>query len=198
MSILHNFSAAADRNKNHIFKFLAKYLKGDDKILEIGSCSGQHGLFFAQMFPNICWQFSDILKYMPDLLDNIRNSDLKNLMEPFELEVMSYDWSRAKYDIIYTANTLHIMNDIQVDCFLNNLGHSLRKYGKLIIYGPFNYNNVYTSESNYNFDLMLRSRKMGSYIKSFEKINETLKTNGFNLIEDIAMPKNNRILIWSY
>jgi hypothetical protein len=74
----------------------------------------------------------------------------------------------------------------------------LKVEGHLIVYGPFNYHGSYTSPSNEQFDGWLKSRDPQSGIKHFEWINTIASQSGLQLISDIAMPANNRILIWRH
>ena len=193
---MHNFSLAAERNKQPMVDQLSKWLRGHETILEVGSASGQHGLFFSQQMPHIHWQCSDRSDYLPELADNIKTANLSNVPEPIKLDVMNYDWSLCQYNVVFTANTLHIMTAAEVDYFLSQVHLALRPQGKLLVYGPFNYQNDYTSVSNREFDVMLRERNVGSCIKSFEVINEQLGNSQFALIDDISMPANNRMIAW--
>ncbi len=164
---MQHFSSAAERNKTPILIQLSKWLKGDENILEIGSGTGQHALFFATHFSTIRWQCTDRQAYLLSLTDNIQNGMQPHVLPPIELDVINYDWALMQYDVVYTANTLHIMTQVEADFFLNHVHLALKPNGKLIIYGPFKYNGVYTSDSNHEFDKMLRQRGVGSGIKAF-------------------------------
>ena len=159
------FSPAAERNKKVIGDQLAALITGPASLLEIGSGTGQHALHCSQALPQVSWQCSDRPDYLPALLDNITQSTLANVLPPIELDVMHYAWSEHQYDVIYTANTLHIMSTREVDFFLQQAHLALKPTGMLVIYGPLNYNNAYTSESNREFDQRLRSQHTGSCIK---------------------------------
>ena len=195
---MHHYSPSAERNKAPILDQLSKWLGGDETILEIGSASGQHALFFANNLPNIRWQCGDRTPYLAQLADNIQTAKQTNVLPPIELDVMHYHWALHQYDAVFTANTLHIMTQVEVDYFLTHVHQALRPEGKLIVYGPFNYQDTDTSESNREFDSMLRQRNVGSCIKSFEAINGKLVENQFTLINDIAMPANNRLMKYQF
>jgi cyclopropane fatty-acyl-phospholipid synthase-like methyltransferase len=190
------FSPAAERNKKFICDQLSILIKGSARLLEIGSASGQHALYCSHALPDVSWQCSDRADYLPSLVDNIKRSQLKNVLVPIELDVMYYTWNLLQYDVIFTANTLHIMTQKEVDIFLRHVHLALRPEGKLIIYGPFNYKNGYTSESNHQFDNILRHRQMGSYIKSFESVDALLIDSHFKFVKDINMPANNQLIVW--
>ena len=74
---------------------------------------------------------------------------------------------------------------------------NLTQNGTLCIYGPFNYQGKYTSESNANFDLWLKGRDEHSGIRDFEAICQLASKSGLALNEDIEMPANNRILLFT-
>jgi hypothetical protein len=66
----------------------------------------------------------------------------------------------------------------------------------LAIYGPFNYNGKFTSESNARFDQRLKQKAHHQGIRDFEAINKLAGKIGLSLIEDNEMPANNRLLVW--
>ena len=99
-------------------------------------------------------------------------------------------------DAIFSANTVHIMNWQAVEKFFAGAGEALPKGGSFILYGPFNYHNRYTSDSNARFDVWLKERDPESGIRNFEELDSLAEKAGFQLQEDYAMPANNRILYW--
>ena len=127
---MHNFSPSADRNKQPILEYLVKWLSGDETILEIGSYSGQHAIFFTERLPHINWQCSDRNLYIDDLISNIKLSAVSHLASPIELDVMDYQWNSQQYDVIYTANTLHMMSAQEVAYFMNQVASALTSTGK--------------------------------------------------------------------
>jgi len=68
--------------------------------------------------------------------------------------------------------------------------------GVLAIYGPFNYNGTFTSESNARFDAWLKSRDPASGVRDFEAVDALARARGLVLQQDVAMPANNRTLVW--
>ena len=53
------FFSATQRNKECIGDVLSRIIKINGSILEIGSGSGEHGVFFQKRFPEIIWQTTD-------------------------------------------------------------------------------------------------------------------------------------------
>jgi hypothetical protein len=64
------------------------------------------------------------------------------------------------------------------------------------LYGPFHYGGRPTSESNARFDAVLRSRDPASGVRDFEHIRALAAGCGLAIIEDNAMPANNRLLVF--
>ncbi|HHJ35204.1 MAG TPA: DUF938 domain-containing protein, partial [Gammaproteobacteria bacterium] len=114
--------------------------------------------------------------------------------QPFELDVSETGWPVLKVDAIFTANSLHIMDQEDVEKLVQGAAALLGQDASLIIYGPFNYHGAYTSESNERFDRWLKERNSRSSIKHFEEVNLLARENGMKLVNDYEMPANNRIL----
>jgi cyclopropane fatty-acyl-phospholipid synthase-like methyltransferase len=191
------YSESCDQNKYHIQEVLTPYFKDGINVLEIGSGTGQHGLFFASQAANITWQTSDLASNLAGIRSWLSESEQDNLLAPFELDVTA-DWPQQAYELIFSANTFHIMNHDQVEqCLLHSV-ENLKPGGHLIVYGPFNYGGSYTSASNERFDGWLKSRDPKSGIKDFKWLEAIAQRVGYILIADIAMPANNRTLIWRY
>lgn len=104
-------------------------------------------------------------------------------------------WPCERIDALFTANTLHIMSLKQVQILFERLGEYLNTQASICIYGPFNYNGAYTSDSNARFDEWLKNRDALSGIKDFEEIMVLATAIGLELQADHAMPANNRLLV---
>jgi len=126
----------------------------------------------------------------------LNDAALPNVLPPIELDVSQQDWRRGRYDAVFSANTLHIMGWPEVGQFFEGVGSVLEADGVLVIYGPFNYDGTFTSESNARFDAWLKSRDPVSGVRDFEAVDALARAQGLSLQQDIAMPANNRTLIW--
>ena len=189
------YSESCEQNKAVILEAISSYLKPEVEVLEVGSGTGQHAVYFAEQHPLIKWQTSDRPEYLPGIEAWISDANLPNVENPIVLDVQN-QWPDKKYDLIFTANTFHIMNQNDVEKCLAAGVKCLQSGGYLIVYGPFNYNGNYTSASNAQFDRWLNSQNPQSGIKHFEWIEQHCQQCGLTLINDIEMPANNRILIW--
>ncbi len=61
------FSSAARRNQQPILDVLKTYICHRGTVLEIGSGTGQHAVFFTQNLPGLSWQPSDRLENLAGL-----------------------------------------------------------------------------------------------------------------------------------
>lgn len=190
------FSQACANNQHFILNHLERLLDDGCTVLEVGSGTGQHGVYFSQHLPEIVWQTSDLEINHQGIQLWLNEAKQKNCLPPITIDVALPHWSSHQYDTIFTANTLHICSWSQVILFFQHLTSVLKDNGLLIIYGPFKYAGEYTSESNAQFDKHLQSFGQGSGIRDIENIIALAKDNGLVSVEDQAMPANNRLLVF--
>lgn len=190
------FSESCVQNRQPILEVIKPLLQDSKTLLEIGSGTGQHAVYFASELPHLSWQTSDQTQYHPGIQMWLDEAGLDNLKAPLTLDVLQADWPPIRPDAVFTANTLHIMSPGMVEACLSGVGGILPPGGLFIVYGPFNYGGKYTSESNAGFDLWLARQNPDSAIRDFEWVNELAAEAGMELQDDVAMPANNRILVW--
>lgn len=189
------FSQACENNKQPILAILRTAFKDMQRVLEIGSGTGQHAVFFAEKMPHLFWQCADVKAHHEGIDAWITSANLPNIGHPLDLDVNG-TWPADKYDGVFSANTLHIMGWPEVELFFSGVDSVLAADGVLVIYGPFNYDGRYTSDSNAQFDQWLAARDAKSAIRDFAAVNALAKAIGLELMEDNAMPANNRCLVW--
>jgi cyclopropane fatty-acyl-phospholipid synthase-like methyltransferase len=189
------YSESCEQNKDVILSTIQPYLFDGAKILEIGSGTGQHAVYFANHNPKIVWQPSDKIEYLSGIEAWISDPVHSNIQSVIELDVLKL-WPYESYDLLFTANSFHIMGNEAVKACFEKAGSCLIEKGCFIVYGPFNYNSQYTSSSNQRFDGMLKANDPDSGIKDIEWVCQIAQQAGWHLIDDIEMPANNRILIW--
>ena len=193
------FSGPADRNKEPVFNVISDILLQTGQVLEIGSGTGQHALFFAEKMPHLHWHPSDCGEYLVGLRTRFKMNPVANVAAPVELDVRNLPWNLGglkSVETIYTANTLHIMGLDAVECFFAGAGQVLEQGGHLIVYGPFKYRGDYTTPSNADFDIWLKNRDRRSGIRDFEAVDALAQNIGLSLRADQDMPANNQCLIW--
>ena len=189
------FNKAANNNKAAILEQLLSILSNSKRVLEIGSGTGQHAVHFAPALRHLTWQPSDLTENIPGMLLWFNEVKAPNILSPLELDVTQESWPKH-FDAIFTANTLHIMPWSIVQVMLDRAGKQLPKDGLLIVYGPFKYSGKYTTESNANFDLWLKSCQPHYGIREFDDINTQVQQLGLTFQSKIAMPANNEMLVW--
>ena len=200
--IFKRYSSACDRNKQAILDALNLFLVEQSnnkpcRLLEIGSGTGQHAAFFAKHLPHVEWQPSDINGRLASIEAWQKDAKLANLLPPINLNINSDSWRAETIDHIFTANTAHIISVSQLHRLFKGAAKYLPSCGYLFIYGPFNYDGLYTSDSNAAFDLWLKDRDSQSGIRDIAMLNSFANQNSqFSLVEDIAMPANNRLLVF--
>ncbi len=188
------FSESCLQNFKPIISVIEPILSGCNSLLEIGSGTGQHAVYFSDRLSHLKWQTSDCQPYLEGIACWLDDAMLDNILYPIELDVARSSWPDKKYDAIYMANTIHIMHADEVEKMFAQIGEHLVSGGHLLIYGPFNYHGDYTSESNRHFDQWLKDRDSDSGIKHFEEILRLAGESGLMLKKDYAMPANNRLL----
>lgn len=217
------FAPACERNRAPILSVLRKHFANRRHVLEIGSGTGQHAVHFAAAMPWLTWQCSDVADHLPGIRLWLDEAGLPNTPPPLEFDVargLSDDVSG--FDAVFSANTLHIMGWAEVEAFFAGVGKLLADAeartgapasgqrppspagteeragddGVLVVYGPFNYGGDYTSASNREFDGWLKARDPRSGIRDFEAVDALARGIGLQLVDDIAMPANNRCLVW--
>jgi len=186
---------SCDRNRDPILAVLRHHFAEVASVLEVGSGTGQHAVYFALKMTWLDWQTSDREENLPGIGQWLEEAMLPNTPPPIILDVDG-PWPTQRYNAVFTANTLHIMGWDSVQAFFRGVGQVLGPRGSLVVYGPFNYEGRYTSDSNREFDGWLKARDPQSAIRDFEAVDALAREQGLLLIDDVAMPANNRCLVW--
>lgn len=189
------FSQAAENNKSPISEIIKLYIKDKSKILEIGSGTGQHVSYFSHLFPKCTWQPSDV-ECKLSLNDLITNQQ-SNILKPISLNVSHKQaWPLCKYDLVYTANTSHIMSWPEVILMIEMVADILNDDGLFICYSPFKFKGEFTTKSNHNFDDFLKQQKSSMGIRDCEAIKDEASKNKILFLNKHDMPANNHILVF--
>lgn len=193
---MKEYSEACDENKAPILAILRTEFAACHDILEIGSGTGQHAVYFARHLPHLEWQPSDVESSHASINAWREAAGLDNVRPPLGLDVTRADWPDTTYDGLFSANTAHIMNWPAVRAMFTGIGRILRPGGIFCLYGPFNYRGQFTSDSNARFDRWLKARDPESGVRDFEALDALAGDNGMHLKADYEMPVNNRLLVW--
>jgi hypothetical protein len=197
------FSPACERNKLPILQLLRVWLPAHARVLEVGSGSGQHAVYFCQQLGGLQWQPSDRAEYLLDLVERIALEGQAglapgaNLAAPLGLDVdRAEQWPCQRYEAVFSANTTHIMAAASVPQLLAGAAAVLETGGLLLLYGPFHDGDQPTAASNAAFDAHLRSIDPTMGVRDALAIRAKALSLGLVSVADVAMPANNRALIF--
>ena len=190
------FSESSAENREPILAVLREVFADCRKVLEIGSGTGQHAVYFGAELSHLSWQTADLPQHHAGIRMWLDEAALPNVLAPIALDVNRSDWLDGRYDAVFSANTLHIVSWPEVEKLFAGVGRVLQPGGVLAIYGPFNYNGRFTSPSNARFDQWLKQRDPASGVRDFEAVDALAREQNLILQRDIAMPVNNRTLVW--
>jgi SAM-dependent methyltransferase len=189
------FSQACENNKAPILDILQTVFSDSTKVLEIGSGTGQHAVHFAVSLPHLLWQPSDQREYLAGLKLRLAVQHCENILAPVELDVTQPHWPES-FDAVFSSNTSHIMSWPVAQHMLKTVAQCLPEGGVFALYGPFNYGGKFTSPSNADFDAWLKEQDPERGLRDFEDVNRILDNANMSLLDDFAMPANNRLLVW--
>ena len=190
------FSAACERNQDAILEVLRQRFADRTRVLEIGSGTGQHAVHFARALPHLLWQTSDVAAHLGGVQQWLSEAALTNTPPPRVFDING-EPPVGKFDAIFSANTLHIMGWSEVQRLFAVLPQLMSDEALLVVYGPFNYGGKFTSPSNAAFDATLRAGDPKRGIRNFEDVDALAQSAGLALVEDRAMPANNRCITWT-
>lgn len=190
-------SPSAERNKRLIAEKLAEYIPQQGMVLELASGSGQHIVEFARSFPDLTWQPSecgdDKLK---SILHYQRESNLLNVLEPLEINVLEPKWHAMRFNFIVNINMIHISQKATIKALFEGASIVLRDQERLFIYGPFFEEQTQVAVSNLSFHQSLQEMNPDYGIRQREEVEAIATRHGFNRIARIEMPANNLSLVF--
>jgi hypothetical protein len=110
------FAPACERNRDPILAVLRTQFADCRSVLEVGSGTGQHAVYFAAALPWLSWQCADLASQLPGIRQWLDEAHLPNTPPPIELD-MCGPWPTGPYDAVFSANTLHIVGWPEVEAF---------------------------------------------------------------------------------
>ena len=183
------------RNRDPILGVLREHFADRQRVLEIGSGTGQHAIYFAAALPGLIWQTSERAENLAGIGAWLDEAALPNTPPPIELDILGA-WPTVSFDAVFSANTLHIMRWPEVSHLFASLPDIMTGDARLVIYGAFNHGGRFDSESNAAFDAWLKRNNPRQGLRDAEAVDALAAQAGLTLIEDRALPSNNRCLVW--
>lgn len=193
------FAQSCENNQAPILEVLQHAFADRTHVLEIGSGTGQHSVYFAPRLPHLVWQTSELPALHAGIAAWHADFPAPNLRLPVAFDLSGSSWPQTEggaFDAVFTSNTLHIVAWPLVEQLFALLDQHLPAGGVFAVYGPFNYGGRFTSDSNCAFDAWLKARDAASGIRDFEAVVALAAQHGLQLQVDHAMPANNRTLVF--
>jgi cyclopropane fatty-acyl-phospholipid synthase-like methyltransferase len=190
-------SEACERNREPILRVLRQWFTQPGSALEIGAGTGQHSVHFAGNLPHLQWQPTDCEENLAGIGLWVSEAGLPNLRAPLKLDVRDSEWPVQTVDYVFSANTAHIMSWADVESMFAGVARVLRTQGLFALYGPFNRDGRFTSESNQAFDASLRARDPKMGLRDDKALQALAREHGLRFTGEHAMPANNRLLLWT-
>ena len=198
---------AFHRNHRPIWAVLEKFLGGQaGDVLEAGSGTGQHVVYFARQNPGIVWWPSDLSEaHLKSIAAWRAAAGLPNIRPPQRIDLSDPAWSVAeaggrapgKLLAIFCANVIHISPWRVAEGLVAGAARQLREDGRLFLYGPFKRDGRHTAVSNAVFDTSLRSQDPEWGVRDVGDVARLGQAAGFKLAETFEMPANNLILMFT-
>jgi hypothetical protein len=187
---------AALRNRKPIARVLGEWLPPNGLVLELASGTGEHAIFFAERFPQLEWQPTDI---HPDAIKSIaawrEAAGLPNVRPPLVLDASAASWPVDGADAILSINMVHISPWASAIGLLDGAARLLGKGAPLILYGPWLKRDGPAAPSNLDFDSDLRRRNPSWGLRLVEDFAAAAAERGFSLEQTRDMPANNLMLL---
>jgi SAM-dependent methyltransferase len=200
-------AAAFHRNHEAIWAVLEKFLRGKaGDVVEAGSGTGQHVVFFARHSPGITWWPSDLNdSHIRSIAAWTAHERLANVRRPLRIDLSSPDWFSEVNDghgpgallAVFCANVIHIAPWRVAEGLIAGAARCLRPDGRLFLYGPFKRGGRHTAPSNAAFDVSLRDNDPEWGVRDVDEVATLAQRNGLELLDVVEMPANNLILAFA-
>lgn len=188
---------AALRNREPIAEVLKEWFPASGMVLELASGTGEHAAWFAERFPDLHWQPSDIHS---DALASIAawtdTSGLPNLRKPVVIDAGADDWPVGHADAVLNINMAHISPWSASLGLIAGAARLLPSGGPLILYGPWLKDDIETVPSNLAFDADLKARDPEWGLRRVEDFAAAADAKGLRLADFRRMPANNLMILF--
>jgi SAM-dependent methyltransferase len=189
---------ACDRNREPILAVLKPLLAGRQRVLELGSGTGQHAVHFAAQMPHLSWQTSERPGQTGAIPLWLADAGLPNTPPPLALDVTQPDWpvDGQTFDAVFTANTLHYMPWPAVQALFAHLPQVLAPGALFVAYGPFRIDGQHTSDSNVQFDGWLAQVDPRFAVRDLGEIDALAQAAQLMPVARHPMPAHNFCGVW--
>jgi len=171
--------------------------------LELASGSGMHINYFAPHFEHLHFHPSD---KDSDVFDNIKKLSVDhkndNIADPVHLDLTKPEtWFNPgqpkSFAALFCINIFQVAPISIADGMMECAANLLTDDGILLIYGPFQVEGSFTTDSNKEFHDTLSSAGVSEWgLKDVADLKKAAANHGLELKEQINMPANNFSLIF--
>ncbi len=209
---------ATARNREPLLQALKPYIRPAQRVLEVGSGSGEHAMFLASRLGVALWQPSDpnpracasihAWRLAPGELwataastESTPPPEACTIVQPAQtLDVSTPEWwasvKSAPFDALISVNVVHIAPWQVAEGLFAGAGHLLPAGGALCLYGPFRFPGEALAPSNEDFDLHLKGLDPTYGIRAIDDLIEVGASQGLALSATLPMPANNHVLVF--
>ncbi len=195
---------AGSRNREPLLGVLKEKLPtAPGRVLELASGSGMHINYFAPNFEHLHFHPSD--KDI-DVFDNIKKLSIDhandNIADPVHLDLTIPDtWFNPgpihSFSAIFCINIFQVAPVSIANGIMGCAAYLLNDDGFLLIYGPFQVEGKFTTDSNKAFHETLSSAGVSEWgLKDVADLKKAAAKYNLELKEIIDMPANNFSLIF--
>lgn len=195
VNLPHN--QAAENNKAAIYTKLQDLQLVDKKILEVGSGTGQQGVYCCQNSDKLVWQPTEQTMNLEPLTlwyNAAQQEGITNFLSPLSFSIGESELPADNYDAIYSSNVLHIVSKDLAKTLIEQVVDKLTEGQLFICYGPFKKHGMFTTPSNEAFNIWLLEQGYGG-VNDIEDIvawsGEQLKVKHL-----CDMPANNFLVVY--
>ena len=191
------FAPATQRNREPILDVLSRVLPGSGTILEVGSGTGEHAVWFAQHLRPLVWQPSDPDPHMRrSIVAHAAVAGCPTLREPIDVDATAAVWPITEAAAVVSINMIHIAPWAAAAGLVAGAARIVPGDGVLYLYGPFRCNGRHTAPSNQAFDDSLRAQNPDWGVRDLEALETLAASHGLSLDEVVEMPANNLSVIF--
>lgn len=193
------------RNHEAIWRALAPTLQArTGNVLEVGSGTGQHVIYFAKQAPQLMWWPSDVSEHHLRSIEAWRRfAHADNVRPAAKIDVAAPNWQwnpdhrQAQLTAIVCANVIHIAPWRVAEGLFAGAARHLRPDGLLYLYGPFKTGGEHTAPSNAAFDAMLRAENPAWGVRDIDDLRALAERCGLSHAATAPLPANNMVLTFA-
>lgn len=194
---LRQFAPATERNRDYILPILQRLIAPGAKVLEIGSGTGEHAVYFASALEQVHWHPTEMNPQgLASIAAWIEHTAARNITHPQWLDVMQPSWPVGQADAMVCINMIHYSPWEATPALFAGAARTLSPDGVLYCYGPYRRQGRHTSPSNEDFDAWLKSLDPRFGVRDVEVVEAEAGRQGLKLEELIPMPANNFSLVF--